>query len=202
MPASARSRERMPSAATRSVARRVSAGGEPDRRIRPSAAKALHRVRRGERDAGAAAPHRGAPRASGSFGTMCAKGSPSETLPSKVRKIGRTASPRAAVGDLHREDRLRLRLDRLPDAELLEHAPRRRRDRRGALVAPARVGGFGVDHLDGEVRRALRDGERRRQPGRAAAGDQDVRLARPAIIDNSFRLTSPPPLTTFRALRP
>ncbi len=40
--------------------------------------------------------------------TMWAKGSPSPTSPSKVRKVGRTGIVQAAVGDDHVEDRLRL----------------------------------------------------------------------------------------------
>ena len=44
----------------------------------------------------------------------------------------RVAEP--AVGDHHVEDRLRLAGDRVPDADRLEHPPRRRRDGRGARV--------------------------------------------------------------------
>ncbi len=63
--------------------------------------------------------------------------------------------------------------------------------RAAAAIAEARssrraaVGGLCVDHLDGEVGRAPRDGERRRQPGRAAAGDQDIWLAS-AVIESSL----------------
>ena len=56
----------------------------------------------------------------------------------------------AAVGDDHVADLLRPRRDRVPHAERLEHAPRRRRDRRGARIVAAPELGIGDRH--GEIR--------------------------------------------------
>ena len=90
MPAIERSFERMPSAATSSAALREA----PDARltsIRPFAAKF-------STDSGAVSltpTSRAASRSAasnGSFEIICAKGSPSDTAPSKVRKIGRATS--------------------------------------------------------------------------------------------------------------
>ena len=56
----------------------------------------------------------------------------------------------AAVGDDHVADLLRPRRDRVPHAERLEHAPRRRRDRRGARIVAAPELGIGDRH--GKIR--------------------------------------------------
>ncbi len=81
----------------------------------------------------------------------------------------------ARIGDDHVEDRLRRRGDALPDAERLEHPPRRGRDGVGAGVALriAAQGRIGHRHLNAVAERPLqRQGQR--QPGKAAAGDDDA----------------------------
>ena len=56
--------------------------------------------------------------------------------------------PRPAVGDDHLRDRLRARLDLLPDAEVLEKAPHVRRDRKGTKAAvPKAARGAGQSRI-------------------------------------------------------
>ena len=66
--------------------------------------------------------------------TIWAKGSPPSDLAVEGEKAGRTGSLKAAVGDHHVEDRLRLVRDPVPDPQRLQHPARRRRDSEGALV--------------------------------------------------------------------
>ena len=73
-----------------------------------------------------------------------------------------------AVGDDHVEDRLRLAGDALPDAERLEQPPRRRDDRRGALV-------IGIAFAERRIGDS--DGKGRPQPCRNAMAS--VRPAKP-----------------------
>ena len=80
------------------------------------------------------------------------------------------------VHDRHRQDRLRLRLDRRPGADMIEQAPRPVGDRDRAQRACARPGGGRrIDDGDGRaLAHRLLDRGRERQSGRAAAGDDDV----------------------------
>ena len=88
----------------------------------------------------------------------------------------RVAEP--AVGDDHVEDRLGVRRDGLPDSDGLEQAPCRGDDRRGAFVLAAASAQRRIGNCYRERRSEplpQRDGER--QPGKAAAGNQNVGIA-------------------------
>ena len=78
------------------------------------------------------------------------------------------------VGDHHVEHRLGARRDRVPYAERLEQAARRRHDRRGARVVDRpterRIGDRDTERLA----ERLAQRERERQPGKAGAADQHV----------------------------
>ncbi len=80
-----------------------------------------------------------------------------------------------AVGHHHVEDRLRIRGDRVPHAERLEHAPRRRRDRGGAQIGLRirREGRIG-DNDPERVPEPLAQRERERQAGESAARDHHI----------------------------
>ena len=80
----------------------------------------------------------------------------------------------AAVGDDHVADVLGARRDRVPHAERLEHAARRRRDRRSPWVVAAAE--LGIGHRHRKIRpEPLAQREREREPGKAAAGDEHIR---------------------------
>ena len=89
-----------------------------------------------------------------------------------------------AVGDDHVEDRLGFRRDALPNAERLEQAARGGDDRRGALVIGMAPAEHRVDDGDGKSRpKPLPQGDRKREAGKAAAGDEHVdRTIRPFMI--------------------
>ena len=86
------------------------------------------------------------------------------------------------IGHHHVEDRLRVRLDALPDADGLEQPARRRRDRRGPrILRPAVEAGIG--QCDGErLAQRLPQRDREREPGEAAAGDQHVGAHRRILV--------------------
>ena len=93
-----------------------------------------------------------------------------EGRPHRVAKL--------AVGDDHVEDRLGVRRDGLPDTDGLEQTPRRRDDRRGALVFAAASAQRRIGNCYRERRsEPLPQGDGERQPGEAAAGNQDVNIA-------------------------
>ena len=137
MPASARSRERMPSAATSSDALPRLARREADRPSAPFAAKLSTDVRRGELDAGSArrVAQRGEQR--------LVRHHVRERLALRDAAVeGQEDRPHdiagAAVGDLHREDRLRLALELLPRcrAARASASPPRRSPRRARRACP------------------------------------------------------------------
>ena len=97
-----------------------------------------------------------------------------------------------AVGDDHVEDRLGFRRYVLPNAERLEQAARGGDDRRGALVIGVALAEHRVDDGDGKSRpEPLPQGDRKRQAGKAAAGDENVdRTIRP-VHDTHARTAGP-----------
>ncbi len=78
---------------------------------------------------------------------------------------------RAAVGDDHLADRLRLAFDIGPDAEPAQHANGGRRHRRGAAVASDSRRRLRIGDDDAKFRRRLGNRQRRAQADMAAAGD-------------------------------
>ncbi len=174
MPARRRSRERTPSAATSSRAvdprRRASCtvtALASDRRSRRTAPvrRSSRRPPRRRREA-----HRPSSRSS-PYGRRAGR---PPTLPPKVRKTGRTASPvRLSVITISVIG-WALGRDLVPHAEPNQHAPSRRGDRRCAGVTRRSLRRRGVDerHLERGQRPPQRQGKR--QTDMAAAGDHDV----------------------------
>jgi hypothetical protein len=84
---------------------------------------------------------------------------------------------RAAVGGLDLEDGLRVALERVPEAERVEHPDRGQRQRVGAAVegvVRARLGRERIDDDRGEA--ALSQRQREAGAVQPAADDQDVRV--------------------------
>src|SRR5579863_6869569 len=89
-----------------------------------------------------------------------------------------------AVGDDHVEDRLGFRRYVLPNAERLEQAARGGDDRRSALVIGVALAEYRVDNGDGKRRpKPLPQGDRKREAGKAAAGDENVDRTIRAVHD-------------------
>ena len=116
---------------------------------------------------------------------------PGSTSPAKVRKTGRTASlSRLSVTTMSRIG-CACPATLLPDAERLEQPPRRRNDRRGALIVGMACAERGIRNRHGKRRpQRLPQGNRERQPGKAAAGYQHVGIVtRHRLFQRLFQLT-------------
>src|SRR5262249_2581935 len=97
-----------------------------------------------------------------------------------------------AVGHHHVEDRLRLAGGALPDAERFEQSPRSGDNRRGAFVAVMTFVQSRVGHHDRSRRtQALTQRERKRQAGKARAGDDngETRVVLVLTLDLALDLT-------------
>src|SRR5262249_23319202 len=111
------------------------------------------------------------------FSIICAKGSPGSTSPAKVRKVGRTASPSRLSVPRHIENWLGVGSAALPNAKRLEQPTHRGDDRGGAFV----IGGRGTakarvrDDNDEAIAERLAQSNGEREPGEAAAGNQDIK---------------------------